>query len=245
MTMATTTTTTLPLDSPHFLTAKRVTGLVKVPESDENVDGGDPLDLDFNASVCSFDETAGATWPMAAGPPALKRRSSLNGNILWVDTPEGQKCFLLQRKIDKAAYESVRVGFLLHRDLDQEGGIEYNAIRSNGPYPFEMVGINVQDKDQLMAPNTNSLVSAQVELAALQLIAQHDKTGEGCVDRSHFICADAITAYVMVPFHGEGSLFQYVVECGTLSEPVARHYFRQILTVRDVVFHDARDLLRI
>lgn len=246
----------IPFEPIAFLDAKRVTGLVLVPEAEKNRgksnsgsstndEGDDPLDLHFNASTdMSFAEK---------GPPALQRKSSLNGNILWIGNH--QKAFFLQRKIGNiaAGNGSIRVGFALEQALfenddEDDGtsnnfgmGTEYDVIRSDGPYPFEMVAIKVQNSDTVMgnapegAPVAADVVSsAKVELAALQLIAKHytGDAADAChVDYCHYICLDRSTTYAIGPFYGEGSLFQYVVECGTLSEPIARHFFKQILMV--------------
>jgi hypothetical protein len=222
----------IPLGPPDLLRAKRVTGMVVVPESHEfDQDQGDPLDLDWNASISNFAEQ---------GPPTLRRRSSLSGNILKVEDPQGEKAYFLQRKISKTSYGSVRVGFLLQSTGDESGmGVEYNVVRSDGPYPFEMVAIKMHRLSPIMDPeseeceHSSSLEVANTELAALKMVA--DKNPRGNVEYSLCTCSDHNTTYAIVPFHGEGNLFQYVVECGSLEETVARHFFKKILMVSGVL----------
>jgi hypothetical protein len=101
-----------------------------------------------------------------------------------------------------------------------------------------MVAIKVKSRETVMGTESgesNVVASAKVELEALQLIAKHaGANANDChVDFCHYTCLDRSTIYTIGPFYGEGSLFQYVVESGTLSEPVARHFFKQLLMVRD------------
>jgi len=184
---------------------------------------GDPLDLGWNASCGSID---------LEGPPALRRRSSLSGNILLVNHADGEDAFFLQRKISKTTFGSVRVGFRVEqKKLQDDVGIEWDVIRSDGPYPFEMVAIKLQDKQKVTSNEKvpMSIMDPKVELSALQLISKSDLSEECRVVSAEIICTDRNTVYSIMPFNGDGSLFQYVVECGRLDEPVARHFFQQIL----------------
>lgn len=222
--------TSIPFDPPTILVGQRKTGLVIVPDAEESE--ADPLDLSWNATASGSSLTDTDT-TNTNGRAALRRRASLNGNILHV--PDRKESYFMQRKIGKTAYGSVRVGFLLETNLDDSGlsgymSTEYDVVRSDGPYPFEMVAIKVYDQKKM----DDEGEGAQTELAALEMIAKAENGGAASlfVQYSHCVCADSNSVYVIVPFHGEGTLFQYVVESGTLSEPVARHYFQQILKVR-------------
>lgn len=222
----------IPFDAPELIDAKRVTGLVIVPENQGDEGEADPLDLGWNAS-CSSIQTQ-------TGPPALQRRSSLSGNILLIHGPEGDSAIFLQRKISKTTFGSVRVGFRVEQKaLKDDVGIEWDVIRSDGPYPFEMVAVKLQDKHKVMTELEGNVIDPKAELSALQVISKCDLNGESRVVRAEYICSDKSTLYSIMPFNGEGSLFQYVVECGRLDEPVARHFFQQILQVRATVQIDA------
>lgn len=212
-------------DPPQILNAKRVTGLVVVPEYEKSDLKANPLDLSWNAMAPEHLESG-------SDPPTLKRRSSLAGNILLVEHPEGQKAFFLQRKMAKTSHGCLRVGFLCEQKI---GGMEWNVIKSDGPHPkFEMVTIKIESKDKVLVNDTGKDTFTKdptVELSALQMIAAYDPRGEGGVIGSSCICADHTHVFSVLPFHGEGTLFQHVVESGRLEERMAQHFFQQILKV--------------
>ena len=218
----------IPFDEPTLLDARRVTGLVIVPENDDIEKDANPLDLSWNASIGSSIEL-----DVTAGPPSLKRRSSLSGNILLVNHPDkGDTAYFLQRKLSKTTHGSVRVGFKVEqKKLVDDVGIEWDVIKSDGPYPFEMFAIKLQDKQKILSTKDMVMMDPKVELSALQLIAEKDPNGDGHVISAHYLCTDRNTVFSITPFSGEGSLFEFVVECGRLEEPVARYYFQQILKV--------------
>jgi hypothetical protein len=215
----------MPFDPPEILTAKRVTGLVVVPENELSDIKANPLDLSWNASAAPQVETS--------GPPALRRRNSLSGNILLVNHPDGQKAYFLQRKMAKTTFGCVRVGFLCEQRMEEgDTGMEWDVVKSDGPYPFEMVAVKMESKEKVLGHEVGSdTKDPTVELSALQMIAAYDPKGECGVIGTSVICADHSNVFVIIPFHGEGTLFQHVVESGRLSEPVARHFFQQIIKV--------------
>ena len=214
-------------DPPQILTATRVTGHVVVPENELSDLMANPLDLTWNAACIAHMETP--------GPPALKRRCSQSGNILLVDHLDGQKAYFLQRKIAKTTFGCIRVGFLCEQkeENDDDTGMEWEVIKSDGIYPFEMVAVKIEPKEKVLRTDENSDENdPTVELSALQMVAAIDPNEESCVVGTSCICADHVNVFVIFPFHGEGTLFQYVVESGRLEESVARHFFQQILKVR-------------
>ena len=165
----------------------------------------------------------------AAVPPALQRTSSMAGNILVIKLPEGDRAYWLQRKMCDTSRGSIRVAFLLEKRIpNDKGSMEWTVQPSNGPYPFEMMAIKIQDKRAVESAQSGR--DATVEFAALQAIAALNESSHAVGTRQ--VCTDADKVYIIMPYHGEGSLFQYVVECGRLSEGVARHFFRQIISVR-------------
>jgi hypothetical protein len=162
----------LPFDPPEILTAKRVTGLVVVPENELSDINANPLDLSWNASAAPEVQTS--------GPPALRRRNSLSGNILLVNQADGQKGYFLQRKMAKTTFGCVRVGFLCEQRKEEgDTGMEWDVIKSDGPYPFEMVAIKMESKEKVLAHEVGSdSKDPTVELSALQMIAAYDPKGD-------------------------------------------------------------------
>lgn len=216
-------------DPPQILTASRVTGHVVVPENELSDLKANPLDLTWNAACSTHIESPG---------PALKSRFSQPGNILLVDHPDGPKSYFLQRKIAKTTFGCIRVGFLCERrkECDNDTGMEWEVIKSGGIYPFEMVAVKIEPREKaLKTDESTDENNPTVELSALQMVTAIDPNEESCVVGSSCICTDHLNVFVIFPFHGEGTLFQYVVESGRLEESVARHFFQQILKVRFLI----------
>lgn len=157
------------------------------------------------------------------------------------DDDSSTKYYFLERKLNETGFASVHVGFAVEPKSDNN---EYQIIKSSStvtPYTFEMVAIKLFDRENMdlaeVAKKTAALPSAMTEMAALEMISKQNE-GDSHVDYCTSIGSDKDTYYAIVPFHGEGTLFQYVAESGALAEPIARHCFRQILkgiqTFRDI-----------
>jgi hypothetical protein len=167
-------------------------------------------------------------------------------NILLVQSSDSsQRAYWLQRKISHTTNGSVRVGFALQpagQNISYEGGDDSDgwlvqaSTDSTVPYLFEMVAIKVQDRDKVEGfydPSRprNGNRDPTVELSAMHWIHSHNSSANAHVVGTSEICVDNNQIYAIVPYHGEGSLFQYVLECGRLGESVARYFFQQIVQV--------------
>jgi len=203
-----------PLPPPVLYPAKIVPGEVEAPGDSEN--------------------TSNAVYPdqqeaMPTPPTSLERSVSLSGNILIVESPQGERAYWLQRKMCKTTRGSVRLGFRVTR---REGASATWTVQpaTHGPYSFEMVAIKVQSRAACEhVPKVCR--DPKVETSALQMLCKHDPEGVGTVVAG-LICADQDNIFIIMPYFGEGSLAEYIAECGRLSEGVSRHFFRQIISVR-------------
>lgn len=159
-------------------------------------------------------------------PTTFERSTSLSGHILIVQTPQGEHAYWLQRKMCKTTRGSVRLGFRVTK-LETDPTTWTVQPATSGPYPYEMVAIKIQDKAACEHTSKASR-DPNVEFSALQRIAEADLDGPVVAG---IVCADKEHIFTIMPYFGEGSLAQYVVERGRLSEGVARHFFRQIISV--------------
>lgn len=221
-----------PFPPPDMLVARRVTGRVISPEVSPDTNGN-PLDL-FCGDLKGDDS------------------SDLRGNILVLEDPssgESSRAYWLQRKLSKTTNGYARVGFLVRptktsgarRVEHRDGGEDEWCVQPSerGPYPFEMVAIKIQDRAKLEGKSQSAqqhieIRDPMVEMSALQMVYANDLSRSGHVVCTREICSDDSHVYIIVPFHGEGSLFEYVMEKGGLGEGVARHFFQQIIRVRCV-----------
>jgi hypothetical protein len=247
----------IPFDPPTLLQARRQPGFVEIPtEAQEaaaegNWSGNASTDL---GSLLTEEEAA------AARPLPLRRKSTMNGNIILLDTNGKAKektfAFWLHRKIGRTSHGVVRVGFVLRRkyqadndgEEDESSSIgtawEMDANEDGSP---KMVAVKVLDSRILQeknAPATSEEDSSSVmpihesnplhELKAYEMIAKYSEEHDG---EPHVIGTNLIGSYssqdiyAVLPFHRDGTLLQYCQEYGTLSEPVARFFFRRILKV--------------
>jgi hypothetical protein len=199
------------LPAPVLFPARQVQGVVESP--------GEPNNSKNDAEA------------MPPPPPSLERSGSLSGNILTVDSPQGERAYWLQRKMCKTTHGSVRLGFrVTRRDGDSSTTCWTVQPSTNGSYPFEMVAIKIQDK--VVCEHTpRGTRDPQVEFSALQMVAGYDPEGLGHVVTG-IVCTDNENVFVIMPYYGEGSLVEYIAENGRLSEEVARHFFQQIISVR-------------
>jgi hypothetical protein len=199
------------LPAPVLFPARQVQGVVESPGETNN-------------SMNNAEES------MPPPPPSLERSGSISGNILVVDTPQGERAYWLQRKMCKTTHGYVRLGFRVTR-RDGDSSTTWTVQPStNGSYPFEMVAIKIQDKSAC-EHTPRGTRDPQVEFSALQMVAAFDPEGLGHVVTG-IVCTDNEYVFVIMPYYGEGSLAEYIAENGRMSEEVARHFFQQIISVR-------------
>jgi serine/threonine protein kinase len=160
-------------------------------------------------------------------PNSVERWTSLSGNILIVQTPKGEYAYWLQRKMSKTTRGSLRLGYRVTRLNDKKPSTWTVQPSTSGPYPHEMVAIKIQDRVACEHPSKANR-DPFVEFSALQAMAREDPDGMNMVVTG-IVCADTKHIFCIMPYFGEGSLAEYVVERGCLSEGVARHFFRQII----------------
>lgn len=209
-----------PFAPPVFYPARIEEGLVEAPAESNNAVMAGAID----AAI------------LPPPPTSFERSTSLSGNILIVQTPQGERAYWLQRKMCKTTRGSVRLGFRV-APLEANHPASWAVQPSTGgPYPYEMAAVKIQDK-AACEHTTKASRDPNVEFSALQLVARDvgevDPDGTSVV--TGVVCADNEHIYTIMPFFGEGSLAQYVVERGRLSEGVARHFFKQIISVSSCV----------
>jgi hypothetical protein len=240
-----------PFPEPNILNAKRTTGLVRVPDLED--DALSPVELSWQTSCSSLDDSlmGPASFNALVGPATLQRRNSTSGNILIIEHPGSEaptKAFLMQRKVSKTSFGSIRVGFVLRfRPIEErtEDEIEQWELTPSAEdaYPFQMVAIKVQDRSKVLIEQKGAedFVTSQplAEVCALQMIASYYESnqynGVKNVVGTHEIAADNNFLYIVMPYHREGPLFQLCAEQGRLREAEACHIFSQIIKVRDSI----------
>lgn len=208
-----------PLPPPVLYPAKRVHGVVEAPNENDGI--GENFMGQFPAIAMMVPSEQGAV-----AVPTLKQTGIKSGDIVIIQTPEGELAYWIQRKLCHTTHGCVRLGFRLTKKGDSDAG--WTVQRSNGIYPFEMVAIKIQDK-QACKHTPKSCRDPNGEFSALQMIAKHDPEGVGHVVTG-IVCADDDQTYIIMPHFGDGSLAEFIAESGRLSEGVARHFFRQIIT---------------
>ena len=200
-----------PFPPPVLYPARIVEGVVEAPAASN-----------MGASALQRDTTP------PPPPNSVERSTSLSGNILIVQTPQGEYAYWLQRKMSKTTRGSLRLGYRVTRLNDKKPSTSWTVHPStSGPYPHEMAAVKIQDK-AACEHSSKAARDPYVEFSALQAMAREDPDG---VVVTGIVCADAEHIFSIMPYFGEGSLAQYVIERGRLSEGVARHFFQQIIAV--------------
>lgn len=221
-----------PFPEPKLYSARRVQGLVLTPSSH------------------------------GAHATSLERRSSVAGNILLIDTEEGEskshphnsvRAFMLQRKIKSTRFGTVRVGYALQakgeEDASNNGNSTTNAweVVPNGDNAAddddedatELVAVTIKEKSKVlqMDHHANTAQDPKSELSAMQMVAslERDENHGHHVVGTNLVAVDDANVYTITPFCKEGSLFDYSMRHRQLSESDARFFFRQILKVRKAV----------
>lgn len=240
---------TPPFPAPKICDGRRTAGHVQVPDPEK--DDAGPLEMSWKvASAGALEE---------ASPTKLRRTSSIAGNVLVADVPEGQgkkkKAYWLQRKVTEESHTHnyVRIGFPLRGiQLDGEecgGAWTVTKADEGSMYPFEMVAIKVQshrnvfpDEEAEDNADGNASDSESVKLArsrnavneisALQMIKEHDPDGKGNVIGAELVVNDEVAIYIVMPYCKEGNLTDFIGATGKngrLEEPVAKKLFANIL----------------
>jgi hypothetical protein len=224
---------TVPFDTPKLLIARRITGFVNVPEAESS--SVSPFgDASLNLSDFPSEKPEKK---MLAGPTHLRRTNTMNGNIVIVEE-DGMppRAFWLQRKLKELTHGSVRLGFTLRPNTSPEGsgGIwELTAPETDGHH--KMVQIEILDTvilDMKLSAEAYPVRSPLHEICALQMVAEHNDTRDAHVAHTKLVATSPQNVFVVMPYHRDGTLFQYCVAKGSLEEPVARFFLRRILKVR-------------
>ena len=229
----------LPFDGIVFKSAQRVMKPVhvQVPRDDE-ADGA-------STSTSQMDKIPDRP------SMGLQRAESMSGNVLVVlDEGDGgldqaRRAYWIQRKISKTTNGSVRIGYVLRRREVEEqqggGGDDYNA---HGDIPwevtpadasaYEMVAIKMYEKSKCTGTKANG---PAVEIAASQLLARHAGNPAfhhvlGTVD----MLSDERFVYLVMPYCDGGDLLSVLESRGRLEESIARHVFKQILSVSTLLY---------
>uniref|UniRef100_A0A7R9Z7M0 Protein kinase domain-containing protein n=1 Tax=Pseudictyota dubia TaxID=2749911 RepID=A0A7R9Z7M0_9STRA len=224
----------LPFPSPKFVTGKRFSMPVHVPEVGE--------DVDDSSEGCG---------DVVYGPAMLIRSDSMAGNnVLARMDGEGEmprKAYWIQRKLAKTTYGVVRVGYVLRprtddpdesgEEDDETGGrkrlrtsksMKWEVVPLERDNEYEMVAIKMFDKKKMESIRAQRMEGPMVELCATQMMAAQEAESNhvlGSLDTLE----DERFIYNVMPLTGDGDLFHYVKKVGRVEEAVARHFFRQIL----------------
>lgn len=96
---------------------------------------------------------------------------------------------------------------------------------------YEMVAIKMYERSKLKAMSNNKRANdTTVDICVSQLLAQHSPEYYNVLGTME-VLADERFVYIIVPYCGDGNLLIYVESEGRLEESVARHFFKQILSV--------------
>lgn len=199
-----------PFPDPVFRKARRCGGLVATPSF-----------LDANSTMA----------------PNLERQASVSGDILVIQDDQAlssgsERVYLIQRKLRDTPFGSVRVGFVVDKDLDS--GMYHVKPSAEVEGQCEMVEITMESKANIASEPTADY-HHKAALSALQMIAALEKgSPTGHVQRIELVAADESFVYTISPYHKDGSLYDYCTALGRLSENSARYFFRQILLVRPI-----------
>jgi hypothetical protein len=235
---------TIPFDPPKLLTARRITGFVNVPET--TCSSATPFG-ESNSNLVDFTSEEPEKTLLAA-PTQLRRTNTMNGNILIVEEDgKPSRAFWLQRKVNQLTHGTVRLGFSLQPNTNPEfaesgGTWELLTPPETDGGHHKMVQIEMLDTMildmKLSADEASSVVRSPLhEICALQMVADHKDTTtrDAHVVGSKLVATTPEHVFVVMPYHRDGTLFQYCLTKGSLEEPVARFFFRQILKVRAMV----------
>lgn len=213
-----------------------------------------PSHVGYKKSSADEDDDKKSLPPMVAGPGVLRRSKTMDGNILIVE-PDGEppQAFWLQRKIGTHSSSSaassgglscVRLAYKLQPDKSYANAastvwqIAQNEDDGIGPpgrgerlpiVAIKMMHSSILDTNK----NSSEFHNPLDEISALSLVANYNNNS----DEAHIIGSDLVAScsqyvYAVVPHHPDGTLLQFCQSAGSLDEPVARFFFRQILQVR-------------
>lgn len=216
------------------MAARRSCGFVDVPETPAIES---PLGLKASST---FDMKASSSpTEKLAGLTQLKRSSTMQGNILVLEQ-DGTlpQAFWLQRKIGKSSRGVIRLGYKLRTNTQPEfkGSNDAWELAISDSGAPTIVTINIMDSGVLDHKSDRSFHNPLDELSALQMIAKCDKAKNAHVVGTELIATCSHSLYSILPYHPDGTLFQYSQSVGNLDEPLARFFFRQILEVSKALF---------
>jgi hypothetical protein len=226
---------TIPFDPPTLLTARRIAGVVNVPETESS--SATPFG-EASLNLCDFSSEEPEK-TLVAGPTHLGRTSTMHGDIVIVEEDgKPPRAFWLQRKMNRLTHGTVLLGFTLRPNTSSEfagsGGAWELTPPETGSH-HKMVQIEMLDimiLDMKLSAEASPVRSPLHEICALQMVAEHNDTRDAHVVGTKLVATSPQNVFVVMPYHRDGTLFQYCLAKGSLEEPVARFFFRQILKVR-------------
>ena len=113
---------------------------------------------------------------------------------------------------------------------------ESNPMAFQRVEPFQQVAIKVYDRATLRRLAHTTHENPLTEIAAMQYMQNNSGGGHPNVIRQIECSMDSDNVFSVLEFVAEGELFEHIEEMQsqdiptTFSEPMARHYFRQIVT---------------
>jgi hypothetical protein len=238
---------TIPFDPPKLLTARRIAGFVNVPETESS--SASPFgEENVNLSAFTSEEPVKT---LLAGPTHLRRTNTMHGNVVIIEEDgKPPRAFWLQRKMSQLTHKTVRLGFTVQPNTNpefagSEGSWELTPPETTDGH-HKLVQIEMLDTrilDMNSSAEASPVHSPLHEICALQLVAEHNDNRDAHVVGTKLVATSTQNVFVVMPYHRDGTLFQYCLAKGSLEEPVAKFFFRQILKVRAVLDNKEKQLI--
>jgi hypothetical protein len=225
-----------------LLKVRRATGYIAVPDENgsmfEEWNGRRSSLVQGNMPLTKENDLS-AGQDALVKPPRLLRSQSMTGHIIVFEPDEEPPlAFWLQRKIEvKAGGGIIRLGCRLQKkskpQVEETSSDIWELDVDELGNPF-FVKVAMMSTDILRGdePGQNAIN----ELIAFQLIAENNNGIDNHVIGTNLLGSCEAHVYAVLPHNADGTLMQYTLSHGTLEEPVARFFFRQILQVSDARF---------
>eukprot|EP00934_Nitzschia_sp_Nitz4_P006134 Nitzschia sp. Nitz4//scaffold207_size38617//31156//32532//NITZ4_007681-RA/size38617-snap-gene-0.3-mRNA-1//1//CDS//3329541623//6124//frame0 len=217
---------TIPFDEPKFLTARKSSGFVDIPDNAKS------YEEEWTGRKSQILQPKGK--PSSSKPPTLNRSKTLSGNIIVIESENGEpeQAFWLQRKIGKLPSSDgvVRLAYRLRRRTSKDAeNWELDVDEFGDPSIVKVNMLHSSVLEKSSEEEQTGIISCRDELSALQMIASYGSTESSHVVGTPLVATCSNYVYVVLPYYPEGTLLQYCLFKGTLDEAEARFYFQQIL----------------
>jgi serine/threonine protein kinase len=166
----------------------------------------------------------------------------MSGDIVIVEEDGWPpRAFWLQRKVNQLTHGIVRLGFTLQPNTSPESagsGETWELTPPETDGHHKKVQIDILDTrilDINLSAEVSPVRNPLYEICALQMVAEHNDTRDAHVVGTKLVATSPQNVFVVMPYHRDGTLFHYCLSKGSLEEPVARFFFRQILKVRAIL----------